>query len=255
MEIESEIWKDGSKFGPSIPKNPWNSTSPPVGICLAYPNRMARPPRFLDPQFHYHVIARCNNRAFHLQSDEDFLAYLSTLRLVQRKHQFRLFNYELMNSHVHLFIQPGPEIPFFKTMQLINWKYTMAYNRRKQRKGHFWMDRYQCVPVESDRYALALMRYINRNPVRAGMVEKAGDWKWSGYRFYAEGEANEILTPHPTYLATSQNPLKRQEAYKNFVNEIEPEMDRRDPQFTESPYLGSQEFGKWLDKKRKGGTS
>lgn len=63
------------------------------------------------------------------------------------------------------------------------------------------MDRYKCVPVESDHYALTLMRYMNRNPIRAGMVKKAGEWKWSGYKFYAEGEANELLTHHPTYMS------------------------------------------------------
>ena len=88
---------------------------------------MGRPPRFYPSGFHYHVISRCNNKSFRLVDDEDFLQYLATLRFVQRKHKFKIFNYELMNSHVHLFLEPGPQIPFSKTMFLINWKY--SYDR------------------------------------------------------------------------------------------------------------------------------
>lgn len=207
---------------------------------------MGRIPRIVDSAFHYHVIVRCNNGAFLLETAEDFSIYLSLLRLVKRKHSLTLFNYELMNSHVHLFLQPAPQIPFYKSMQLINWKYAVRYNSRKGRKGHFWMSRYQCIPVETDRYGLSLMRYINRNPLRAGMVEKMGDWSWSGYRFYAFGEANELITPHVTYLALSSQDEKRREEYRNFVNDVLPGEDRRDLVLSEGPFIGSEEFGKKL---------
>jgi REP-associated tyrosine transposase len=147
-----------------------------------------------------------------------------------------------MNSHVHLFLEPSSKISLPKTMQLINWKYANDFNRLNGRKGHFWMQRYQCIPVESDRYALALMRYINRNPIRAGMVENAGEWRWSGYGFYGNGASNELLTFHPSYLATGATDEKRRASYQEFVNAVLPSEDRRDPRFSESLYIGSETF-------------
>jgi REP element-mobilizing transposase RayT len=67
---------------------------------------MGRAPRLIDPALHYHVIVRCNNGAFLLESEKDFQTYLSLLHLAQKKHLITIFNYELMNSHVHLFLQP-----------------------------------------------------------------------------------------------------------------------------------------------------
>ena len=207
---------------------------------------MARPKRILDPSLHFHVIARFNNEGFCLEEKADFERYLSILRLVQNKHGFQLFNYELMNSHVHLFVQPGPDVPFSKTMHLVNWRYALNYNRKKKRKGNLWLDRYKCIPVQSDRYALALMRYMNRNPLRAGMVERAGQWSWSGFGFYARGETNELLTPHPSYLAISSYSKCRQKEYEILVNETLEVADQRDPHFSEGPYIGSRQFGENL---------
>jgi len=171
---------------------------------------MARAPRIQVPGVHYHVIARCNNREFHFGEDEDFSHYLSLLRLVLSRHHFILFNYVLMNSHVHLMLEPSPVFPLCKTMLLINGKYSRDYNRRKGKKGHFWMDRYKCIPVENDAYVLGLLRYIHRNPIRAGMVNKPEEWKWSGYHFYAGLEGNDLLTP-----VTSRSAKARRREGKN----------------------------------------
>lgn len=211
---------------------------------------MAREPRIQESELHYHVIARCNNRAFHFEMAEDFEIYLGLLRLFKKKHQFKLFNYELMSSHVHLFLQPSATVPLGKTMHAIHWRFANDYNKRKKRKGHFWMGRYKNIPVETDEHALALMRYINRNAVRAGMVSKPGDWKYSGYRFYALGEPNDLLDPHPSYLGVSDDQETRRKYYQRFVCEVFPEEDVRDPRFSENRYIGSTPFGQRLGLER-----
>lgn len=203
---------------------------------------MGRPPRIQVSEIHYHVIVRCNNGDFHFESDEDFLQYLQILARFKRKHQFKLFNYELMNSHVHLFLQPSEKIPLQQTMHLINWTFACTYNKRRARKGHFWLDRYKSIPVQTDSHALALMRYINRNAVRAGLVEKPGTWPWSGYRFYAVGAANPLLDFHPTYLGLSNNPEMRSKAYADFVTMILPGDDKRNPAFSDADCIGSTPF-------------
>ncbi len=204
---------------------------------------MGRPPRIQESSLHFHIIVRCNNEAFHFQEEEDFQLYLDLLGWVKKRHGFHLYNYELMNSHVHLLLKPSFSKPLAETMLLINWKYALQYNQRKKRKGHFWMQRYTSMPVETDRYALTLMRYINRNPIRAGMVEKPGDWQWSGYHFYAFGEPNPLLEPHPSFLMLGSNDAFREKSYRDFVEQLLPSEDHREPQFSEGDFIGSEVFG------------
>lgn len=210
---------------------------------------MGRLPRIAASDLHYHVIVRCNNQEFYFEDDADFERYLNTLRRIQKKHDFKLFNYELMNSHVHLFLQPSEKFPLPKTMMLINWKFARIMNKIKKRKGHFWLDRYKCIPVQADEYALTLMRYINRNPVRAKMVDNCGDWKWSGYHYYAHGIPNDLITPHPLYLDLSKHPEKRKTEYANFVNTLmDHEKDLRLPAMSAAPFIGNKKFERLLMK-------
>ena len=94
------------------------------------------------------------------------------------------------------------------------------------------MDRYKCIPVETDAYALGLLRYIHRNPIRAGMVREPEEWRWSGYRFYTGLEDNDLLTPHPSYLALSESEERRREKYRDFVRSLLPSDDKRDPYYS-----------------------
>jgi putative transposase len=206
---------------------------------------MGRPLRLQDSDLHYHVIVRCNNGDFHFEDDEDFAAYLKVLALVQKKHRFHLFDYELMHSHVHLLLQPAERISLHRTMMLINGKFARDFNERKKRKGHFWLARYKAIPVESDKYALDLMRYINRNAVRAGIVANPKDWKWSGYRYYAYGEPNELLEPHPTFLGLSLDEKIRRKAFADYVC-MNLKDDERRPDLSDSKYIGSERFAERL---------
>jgi putative transposase len=151
-----------------------------------------------------------------------------------------------MNSHVHLFLQPSAVFSLSRTMHAINKGYALHHNKEKKRTGHFWVDRYKNIPVQDDEHALALMRYINRNAVRAGMVEKPGDWKFSGYRFYAFGESNDLLEYHPSFLALSNSHEARRREYRDLVNQSWPGDQKRQLAFSESLYLGSTSFGKKL---------
>ncbi len=207
---------------------------------------MGRPPRIQDSGLHYHVIVRCNNGEFHFETDEDFILYLNIIHQIKGKHQFRLFNYELMHSHVHLFLQPSAKIPLQRTMMMINWKYAREHNKRKKRKGHFWLDRYRGIPVESDKYALDLMRYMNRNAIRAGLVKEPGEWKWSGYRFYAFGEPNPLLELHPAFLGLSVNEEVRRRAFTDYVQmELGDDYQRR-KDLSDARFIGSKRFGERL---------
>ncbi|EKD42288.1 MAG: hypothetical protein ACD_73C00224G0001, partial [uncultured bacterium] len=108
--------------------------------------------------------------------------------------------------------------------------------------------RYKCIPVQDAQYSLMLMCYINRNPVRAGMVQQCGDWRWSGYHFYDDGVKNDLLTQHPCYWELASSDELRRGRYRDIVtltksyDENKQHLDL----MQNSPYLGSEEFGnKW----------
>jgi putative transposase len=205
---------------------------------------MGRNPRIQNSELHYHVIVRCNNRSFLFQTDNDFEAYLDVVRSVKKRHRFKLYNYELMHSHVHLFVQPSEVFSLSRTMHAINKEFALNYNKKRKRLGHFWIDRYKNIPVQEDRHALALMRYINRNAVRGGIVQKPGEWKYSGYRYYAFDEHSDLLDPHPSYLGLSDNTEERQRLFREFVCQSLPEGATKKSEFSETLYIGSKKFGR-----------
>lgn len=178
---------------------------------------MPRPPRIRGDGISYHVIARTNNEEFLFRSGSDFALYLECLKQTQRNLPFELNNFTLMSNHVHLIVTTRSNFDIDRIIHRAHLIFTKLYNRRHGRRGHFWWDRYRSPLINDDVYGLACMRYINRNPLRAGMVKKIEDWPWSAYMFYAYGYPNSLITPFPSYLALSDNPGKRMKTYRTLV--------------------------------------
>ncbi len=153
---------------------------------------MARPLRVEVAGGLYHVIARGNERRPVVRDDADRLRYLSRLAFYQKKFGFRVLAYCLMDNHVHLAIETG-KIPLSKIMAGLQSAYTQDFNRRHERSGHLFQGRYKAFLIEKDRYALALLRYIHENPVRARVVKRAEDFAWSSDRAYRRGRGPEWL--------------------------------------------------------------
>lgn len=107
-------------------------------------------------------------------------------------------------------------------MQDIGRRYVPYVNRTYHRSGGLWQGRYQSSYVQSERYLLACMRYVELNPVRANMVKTPGEYRWSSYHTNALGEADKLVTPHSEYLALGASPEARQQAFRElFVSEID----------------------------------
>src|SRR6266540_7041284 len=132
---------------------------------------MARPLRIEFPGAMYHVIVRGNERKAVFRDDADREDYLRRLARYREKFGFRLLAYCLMNNHVHLAIEAGND-PLSRIMAGLQSSYTQYFNRRHDRSGHLFQGRYKAFLVEKDRYALALVRYIHENPVKARVVER-----------------------------------------------------------------------------------
>ncbi|MGC2047550.1 MAG: transposase, partial [Gallionella sp.] len=149
---------------------------------------MARLPRFVLPGQPQHVIVRGNNRSEIFCADADYRFYLEKLQLACDKHGCDLHAYVLMTNHVHLLITPHEEQSLSKALQMLGRYYVQYYNHCYQRTGTLWEGRYKATLIDSEAYLLTCMRYIELNPVRAGMVAHPSEYPWSSYHHNALGQ-------------------------------------------------------------------
>lgn len=149
---------------------------------------MARPPRIEFPGALYHVIVRGNERKSVFHDDADRELYLGRLAHYRERYEFHLIAYCLMTNHVHLALETR-EVPLSRVIHGLQSSYTQRFNRRHHRSGHLFQGRYKAFLVDAERHFLALLRYIHRNPLEAGMAERVEDYGWSSDRFYRRGRA------------------------------------------------------------------
>ncbi len=128
-------------------------------------------------------MLRGNAKENIFHNEQDKLRFLEILQIKKQTDRFYLHAFCLMDNHVHLMISEGAE-DLSKIMKRINVSYVHYFNQKYERVGHLFQDRFKSENVEQDRYLLALARYIHQNPLKAGMVKKASDYKWSSYNSY-----------------------------------------------------------------------
>lgn len=175
---------------------------------------MARQPRFVLPGQPQHVIQRGNNRQGIFLDDADRRHYLRALDEARQRFDCRVHAYVLMSNHVHLLITPATETGISQTLQSLGRQYVGYFNRRHGRTGTLWEGRYRATLVESEAYLLTCCRYIELNPVRAGMVRSPRDYAWSSYRHNALGQVDPLVTAHPLYRALGGSDVQRRQAYR-----------------------------------------
>ncbi|MFY9261492.1 MAG: transposase [Gallionella sp.] len=183
---------------------------------------MARLPRFVVPEQPQHVIVRGNNRSAIFYTDADKQFYLEKLRLACQQQGCQLHAYVLMTNHVHLLITPLAADSLGKTMQMLGRYYVQHFNYHHQRTGTLWEGRYKATLIDSAAYLLTCMRYIEQNPVRAGMVAHPFDYPWSSYHYNALGQPDDLITPYIEYLQLGNSPETRQAAYRSLFAQAMP---------------------------------
>ena len=168
---------------------------------------MPRPPRQLVDGSYYHLIARGNNRLFVFALPEGFVHFTHLLGQAKAKYPAQLFHYCLMTNRLHLLVrmESGAELPKF--MQFLLLGYSRWYRTKAEYVGHLWQGRYKSPLITQDSYFLECGRYIERNPLRAGIVERTEEYPWSSYRHYALGEQDPLLDDDPYYLHLGPEPL------------------------------------------------
>ncbi len=184
---------------------------------------MPRRPRISLPDIPLHIIQRGNNRQACFYADEDFRRYLDWLEEYAAKSLCRIHAYVLMTNHVHLLLTAEESHGAGALMKALGQRYVQYINRTYRRSGTLWEGRFRSCLIQEDSYLLACMRYIELNPVRAGMVAHPGEYRWSSYRTNAQGEANPLMSPHTLYLALGSDGPGRQAAYRElFRHQLDP---------------------------------
>ena len=175
---------------------------------------MPRRPRVSLPGVPLHLIQRGNNRQACFFADEDYSFYLDHLAEQATRQGCQVHAYCLMTNHVHLLVTPQDAGGAGALMKAVGQYYVQYVNRTYRRSGTLWEGRYRSCVLQDDVYFLVCSRYIEMNPVRAGMVPNPADYRWSSYRANAHGEANPALTPHEIYLALGHQGDDRLKAYR-----------------------------------------
>jgi putative transposase len=161
-----------------------------------------------------HLMQRGNNRCDCFVDDSDRLLYLALLEDAARIHGCGVHAFVLMTNHVHMLASGQDENAISRMMKRIGESYVRVFNKRHERTGTLWEGRFRASIVDSRSYFLTCQRYIECNPVRAGMVPDAVDYAWSSFRHNALGQTSSFLSPHPAYLALGATGGERRERYR-----------------------------------------
>jgi putative transposase len=180
---------------------------------------MARLPRLSVPGYPHHVIQRGNNRQAIFLDQADRQQMLDLLELQARQDEVAIHAYVLMDNHFHLLLTPQTANGLSRMMQAVGRRYVRYFNDHHGRSGTLWEGRYKSTLVETERYLLACMCYIDLNPVRAGLAGQARDYAWSSHGHYAGLRSDRLISPHPLYWELGNTPFAREAAYARLVQE------------------------------------
>jgi len=175
---------------------------------------MARLPRLCMPGIPQHIIQRGTNRQACFASDADFSAYAYWLSECARKNRVAIHAWIFMTNHVHMLVTPECSQGVSRMMQTLGRHYVRYFNHTYQRTGTLWEGRFKSCVVSAEEYLLICQRYIELNPVRAGMVASPEQYAWSSYKANGLGCASKIWTPHRLYRELGQTTDERLKAYQ-----------------------------------------
>ena len=179
---------------------------------------MARLPRLTVTGYPHHVILRGNDRQDIFRTPADHQRMLDLLFEHSRAQGVDMHAYVLMSNHLHLLLTPQRDQALPKMMQAVGRSYVQVFNKLHARTGTLWEGRYRSTLIQTDRYLLACMAYIDLNPVRAHRVAQPEDYAWSSYAHYTGRRSDRLITPHALYWGLGNTPFAREAAYAELVH-------------------------------------
>lgn len=178
---------------------------------------MARLPRLTVAHYAHHVIQRGNNRQAIFHDQRDYERMLETLTEYAEKFEVAVHGYVLMPNHFHLLATPATSDGLPLMMQAVGRSYVRWFNQRHARTGTLWEGRYRSTLVETERYLLACMVYIDLNPERTNLAPSPAEWPWSSCASHLGLRADRLVTPHALHWALGNTPFAREAAYRELL--------------------------------------
>lgn len=211
---------------------------------------MPRLPRLELPGVPVHVTQRGVNRGAIFLDDQDRHHFRRLLRGACRKHAVQVHAFVLMDNHFHLLLtspQPGA---LSHAMRAVGQNYVQAFNYRHARCGTLWQGRFKSCLVDTERYLLTVMRYIELNPVRAAMATSPQDYRWSSVHTHLGLACDPLITPHPLYLALASTPDERHAIYRTWLREgmTDDDLARIRQHVNQERALGDERFQRMVEK-------
>lgn len=209
---------------------------------------MPRMPRFDLPYVPQHVIQRGHGGEACFLAPADYRCYLMQLLHASRRQGCAVHAYVLMPNHVHLLVTPSSVGALASMMQAIGRNYVSYFNTMYRRSGTLWEGRYKSCLVGAD-YVLICQRYIELNPVRAGLVGEPSSYAWSSYGCNALGLTDLVVAPHREYTTLGSYPEQRMLAYRQlFAADVGPNVLREIRSYIQQQRaLGSPMFQEWVE--------
>jgi putative transposase len=210
---------------------------------------MPRRPRIHIDAVPLHIVQRGHNRQPCFFVEEDYHTYMHWLGEALRKEHCDLHAYALMTNHIHLLLTPTDAESVPNLIIELGRRYVQYINTTYRRTGTLWDSRYKSSLIHAETYLLSCQRYIELNPVRAGMVDDPASYRWSSYRSNALGQSHPIITPHTLYQALGATAFERQSAYRGLfrnqldndaINDIRLALNQSQP-------LGNERFYKQIE--------
>jgi putative transposase len=180
---------------------------------------MPRRLRLFIPNTPCHIIQRGNNKSKIFFSSDDYQTFLEILQEALKKHLCLLYSYCLILNHFHLIVNPGETGNISLFMKLLGGKYVRYINKKYNRTGTLWENRFRSFLIGDEQYFVRCLRYVEMNPVRAGMVSSPELYRWSSYRFKVGDEKNPLIDFDPWYTSLDANSIERQLKYRQFFCE------------------------------------
>ncbi len=203
---------------------------------------MGRKSRIHLPGGYYHVIVRGNNRRQIFFDDEDRIYYEKLISEGVKRFKYKVHAYCFMSNHVHLLLQVS-NIPLSKIVQKLSFRYTRYINKKESRVGHLFQGRYKSILIDADNYLLELVRYIHLNPVRAKIVKKPENYKWSGHQTYIGIKNKEWLSVEEVLKQYSKQRGRARRMYSKYISEVIGEdVISYDKELKEGRILGEDNF-------------
>jgi REP-associated tyrosine transposase len=205
---------------------------------------MGRPIRLKAPEVTYHITSRTNGKRLFIKKSKDRKKLCRCLQRIKLKYSAKIYGFTPMTNHFHLLIKLQENADISKFMCEFKTAYAKYFNTKYNVSGHFWGDRFKSTLVQEDAHMLASLRYIDRNPVKAGLVDTPIDWKYSTYVCYALGKSHEVLEieMHPVYLALAGDSIRRESLYRDYVNGPDRFSDALSGYIEKVKILGSEEY-------------